>query len=159
MKKLLIASILIATLAGCCKAQAATTGTLLLRGHINGVLSVEVDPVGTTNTSLDLTTTQTNLAVANVKERSNQGGYKITITSLNLSSLLRTTGPQVIPYTMRYGGSSVDLSTAAGTSFTTTGSGLLSNDKAVEISYTGVPESSLLPGDYEDIVTFTITVP
>lgn len=135
-------------------AQASTTGTLLLRGNVPEILSIQVNAEGGA-TSLDLSTDKTDYKVATVLERSNSStGYTVSISSLNNGSLVRSGGSESFGYTMKYDGSSVDLS--SGASFNNAAAAAVASNKDVTISYTGVASEEMVAGDYEDTVTFTI---
>ncbi len=154
MKKLLTALTLITIFVN---ANAATTGTLLLQGVITKKLSIEVNPA-TVASSLDLTTTQTDLTVASVREKSNSNtGYKVNIKSANLGKLKRSSGSEVINYSLKYGSTVADLSTTAGQTINNAGASVTNDLKDVKISYTGTPEESLVEGTYSDTVTFEIS--
>ena len=153
MKKLLVLALLISN------AQAATTGSLLLQGIILPTRSITVTAVSGVNTNLDLTTTQTDLKVATVNEKSNSIlGYKVTITSLNLSKLKRSGGTEVFPYTLKYNEISAPVSTVAGYSVTYP-AGLVNVNRDLDISYTGVSAETLVEGTYQDTLTLTISAP
>lgn len=155
MKKLLIATTLLTLTAT--SAFAATTGTLLLKGQVGRVLDISVTPVGVAS-ALNLAQSQSELKVATVNEQSNVAtGYRVTITSLKLGKLERVGGTEVFPYSMKYDGAAVNLSTSAGQTFTRTSTATGTNvNKDVHISYTGVAAVSMLEGEYSDTVTFTI---
>lgn len=151
MKKLLLLTALLST-----SAFSATTGTLLLQGIIPKILSITVTPQ-TISSTLDLSTNQTDLLVGVVNERSNSLlGYKVTITSSNLSNLKRVSGTEVFPYTMKYNNVAVNLSAPAGTTFTTPSPLPANINKNINISYTGVAQETMVEGTYSDVVTFTI---
>jgi hypothetical protein len=133
---------------------AATTGTLLLQGVVAQKISVAVvaEPGAST---LDLSTSQTDLAVASVNEVSNaKNGYKMTITSANFGNLKRTDGTDALSYSLKYNGAAVALGSAAGTTITNSSPSAVSTNKSVTISYTGA--ETLVEGTYADTVTFTI---
>jgi hypothetical protein len=135
---------------------AATTGTLLLQGVVAQKISVSVTAAAAAST-LDLSTSQTDLAVASVNEASNsKTGYKMTISSANLGKLKRTDGADVFSYSLKYNGSAVGLSTAAGTTITNASAAAVNANKSVTVSYTGVAPESMVEGTYADTVTFTI---
>ena len=153
MKKLLLA---LTFLALTTTSFAATTGSLLLQGVVAQKISLVVSAQAAAST-LDLTTSQADLSVASVNEKSNsKTGYKITITSANLGNLKRTDGADVFSYSMKYDGSAVSLSTVAGTTITNSAASAVNSNKAVTISYTGVAEESMVEGTYADTVTFSI---
>ncbi len=135
---------------------AATTGTLLLQGVVAQKVSLAVTPQAAAS-ALDLSTSQTDLVVASVNEQSNsKTGYKVTISSANLSKLKRTDGADVVAYTMKYNGSAVALTSAAGTTLSTSTAASVNANKSVSISYTGATAESMVEGTYADTVTFTI---
>lgn len=153
MKKLFLAS---AFLALSTSSFAATTGTLLLQGTVVQKISLAITPQAIAST-LDLSTTQTDLAVASVNEQSNsKTGYKLTIASANLSKLKRTDGSDVFSYTMKYNGSAVALTSVAGTTITNASAASANVNKSVTISYTGIAPELMVEGTYADTVTFTI---
>lgn len=153
MKKLLLASTFLALSAS---SFAATTGSLLLQGTVAQKISLAVTAASSAST-LDLAVSQTDLIVASVNEKSNsKTGYQVTITSNNLSNLKRTDGSEVLAYTMKYNGSAIALTTAAGTTITDSASSSVNADKDVAISYTGVAPELMVEGTYSDTVTFSI---
>lgn len=135
---------------------AATSGSLLLKSIVPKVFSVVVNPT-TLASTLPLETTQANSTVAGVALKANtQNGYKVTITSANTGKLVhQTNAASTMPYTMKFDGQSVNLSTGTTLVFNT--SGPTNKNAPVQISYTGVPYSSLQQGDYTDTVTFTVS--
>lgn len=137
MKYLLISSLLLSN------AYAATIGTLLLQGNIPQRISLVVVP-SSIATSLDLSTTQVDLQVATITEQSNsKSGYKVTVVSANSYNLKRVGGTEAFPYTLKY-----SLLTSVGA---------VNVNKSVTISYTGIPQESMVEGVYSDSVTFTIS--
>lgn len=137
-------------------AFSATTGTLLIQSIIPRRVSILVAPVAVAS-SLDLTTTQTNLKVAAVTERSNsRTGYKVTIKSANLGKLKREDGAEVFSYTMKLDGSTVGLSSAAGTSFNRSQTSPVTVNRNITISYTGKAVETMIEGTYSDTVTLDI---
>lgn len=137
-------------------AMAATTGNITLQGVVPAVVSVTVTGQGTYN-ALDLTTTQTNLTVANVQEQSNDGlGYKVTAASTN-SGQLKNGAIDQVTYTAKYNGTSFTLSSTAVTVTTQGAQAVIVNvTKPLTISYIGTPNVSLMSGTYSDTLTFTI---
>ncbi len=134
----------------------ATTGTLLLQAINPRRVSIEVTPVAVAS-SLDLTTTQTNLKVATIVEKSNsKTGYKVTVTSANLGKLKRENGAEVFTYTMKLDGSNVNLNTAAGTVFTRTQTMPVTVSRNLTISYAGKSVETMIEGTYSDTVTLDI---
>jgi hypothetical protein len=148
--------ILVATLAITSTTFAATSGTLVLQGVVAQKLSIAVTPA-TAASSLDLSTSQTNLTVASINEKSNsKTGYKVTITSANAGNLKRTDGADVFAYTMKYGGTAVGL-TGSGTTFGQSAStGSVNVNKDLAISYTGIAAESMVEGTYADTLTLNI---
>lgn len=135
-------------------ATAATTGSLILRGNVPDILSIEVNAEAIA-TTLDLSTTQTDLKVATVQEKSNsETGYTVSISSANNGALVRSGGSESISYTMSYDGASVDLSGVD--TFNNAAAAAVTVNKDVEISYVGQSFDDLVAGDYEDTVTFSI---
>jgi hypothetical protein len=134
---------------------AATSGTLLLQGVVAQKLSIAVTPAAAAS-ALDLSTSQTNLTVASVNEKSNsKTGYKVTITSANAGNLKRTDGADVFAYSMKYGGSAVSLS-GVGTTFSQASAASVNVNKDISISYTGVAAESMVEGTYADTLTLNI---
>lgn len=132
----------------------ATTGNLLLRGNVPDILSIQVTPEAEA-TNLDLANDQTDLKVATVQEKSNSNtGYNVTIDSANDGVLVRSGGSETFAYTMKYDGDTVDLSTAD--TFNNPAAAAVAVNKDVTVSYTGQDPETMIAGDYEDTVTFTI---
>lgn len=154
MKKLLIATTLL-TLST--TAFSATTGTLLLQGVVAKKVAIVVTAESVAS-ALNLETTQSDLKVATSNEQSNSKvGYKVTVKSANLGKLKRTDGSEVFAYTLKYGGTAVGLSTAAGSVVTNTSSAASVNvNKDIAISYTGVAAESMVEGTYSDTLTLDI---
>ena len=137
--------------------NAALTGTLLLQGVVTEKLSILVTPAAVAS-SLNLTQTQTGLIVASVNEKSNSNtGYKVNVKSLNLGKLKRAGGTEVVNYTLKYGPTAVNLSTATGQTFNNAGASVANVNRDVKISYTGAAEESLVEGTYADTLTFEIS--
>ncbi len=154
MTKLFLAVSLL-TLAGSSFAAPSPT-TLLLQGSVSPKVSLTVtsQPVAQT---LDLATTQTDLNVASVNEQSNtKSGYKVTITSANLGKLTLAGGAEVFAYTLKYGNTALNLSSAAGQVVTNSTSGVVNQSRSVTVSYTGKPAESMVEGTYSDTITFGI---
>jgi hypothetical protein len=154
MKKTILTTALLTLTASA--SFAASTGTLLLQGVVPERISLSVTPQAIAST-LDLTTSQTDLVVASVNEQSNSNsGYKVTISSANLSKLKRAGGADVLAYTMKYNGSAVALTSAAGTTLTNAAAAAVNVNKGVSISYSGAAAELMIEGTYADTVTFTI---
>jgi hypothetical protein len=138
------------------QAFSATTGTLLLQGIVAKKVAIAVTSQAIAS-ALDLEVTQADLKVATVNEQSNsKTGYKVTITSTNLGKLKRTDGAEVFAYSLKYGGSSVGLSAAVGSTFTNSSASVVNVNKDLEISYTGVSGSLMVEGTYADTLTLNI---
>lgn len=134
---------------------AATSGTLLLQGEVDEVLSITVTPESIAST-LPLDVDQLDTKVATVNERSNlAGGYKVKISSENLGNLKRVNGNELFAYELKYDNQEVDLENSE--TFAFPNAGIVNVNKDVSISYTGVNESSMVAGTYKDIVTFEIS--
>lgn len=116
---------------------------------------------------MDLTVNQTGKLIATVNERSNSStGYTVSISSKNLANdtggaatpyFLHSSSAGSLSYTLTYDGSAV-TPWAAGTAQLTDSSSTTAPEwlsKQLRINYSG---SSTLPaGDYEDILTLTIS--
>ncbi len=153
MKKLFIASTLSLM---SISSFAATQGTLLLQGTIDQVLSLSVTPESGVNNSLDLTSTETDLKVAEVSEQTNSNtGYKILVRTAN-GGLLKNGSLDEVSYAMKYDGSDVTLAQSDTEVKSESTGGVYSYSSDVEISYTGQSAASLTQGTYSDTVTFTI---
>lgn len=137
--------------------QAATSGTLYLKGVIPEVISIVVTPEGVA-TNLDLEVDQTNLKVGAVTEKSNSDvGYKIQMSSANNGNLEHSSAT-VIPYTVNYSGSNYSLTTTPQVVKTVNTGGVYNVEEDLNISYTGIDFESKPSGDYEDTITVSIEV-
>ena len=136
-------------------AGASTTGTLLLNGTVPALLSIGVSAEAIAS-NLPLDTTQNQTKVATVNEISNSNtGYQVSISSVNEGSLVHeSVASSFINYTLRYDGSTVDLT---GDAFTYASAASVNVNRDVDISYTGVDHAQLIQGAYSDTVTFTIS--
>lgn len=133
-------------------AFSATTGVLNLKGTIAQILEVSIVPE-TLATTLPLTTSQSNVKIATITERSNSHtGYKVSVSSQNLGKLKRSSGTDFLIYTITYNNNAVNLIT--GQTFTYSFTNAAPIDREVKITYTGT--DSLTAGDYTDSITFTI---
>lgn len=136
-------------------AYAATSATLLLKGNVPEIMSIQVSPE-TLATNLPLSQTQTSAKVAVVQEKSNSNtGYKVTIGSANNGKLVRNTGTEQFPYSLSYNSQTLNL--ASPVVISNPGASAVTRNRDVAISYTGVPEEQLVAGDYSDTITFTIS--
>lgn len=152
MKKVLLLGLLLST-----TTYGATTGTLLLQGIVLPKLSITVTPESVAS-ALDLETTQTNLKVVTINEKANLVlGYKVKIVSANLSNLKRVSGTEVFPYTLKYNGANMNLSTTNGQTVSYTGGLSVNVNRDVNIAYTGQLNETMVEGTYTDTVTFTIS--
>lgn len=137
-------------------AMSATSGFFLLRTEVPRRVSISILPASVAS-SLDLSTTQTNLKVANATAKSNsRTGFKVTFTSANLGNLRRVSGNEVFPYSMKVDGLDVGLSTASGTTFNVDQTAPMTISRDITISYTGKPLETMMEGTYLDTVTLTI---
>jgi hypothetical protein len=147
-------SLILATILFSNVALAGTSASLHLTGTVAKKLDVSIDVASAT---LDLTVNKTDFKVATVTEKANSNnGYKITVASANLSKLKRVGGTEVFAYTLKYGTSTMLLTTAAGVTETRATTGVISQTKDVLISYTGAAPETMVEGSYEDDLTFTI---
>ncbi len=116
---------------------------------------------------MDLTITQTDKLIATVNERSNSAtGYTVSVTSKNLANdgggatepyFLQSDSAGQLTYSLKYDGTSVGP-WAAGTAEITDSTLTTIPEwlqKQLQISYSG--SASLPAGDYEDILTLTIS--
>lgn len=137
-------------------AEASATAPLLVQAPIPRKISISVVAENITS-ALDLTTTQTNLKLAIINEKSNsKTGYKVTVTSANRGKLKRADGSEVFAYTLKLDGSNISLSSASGTTFTRSQSTPININRIVTISYTGKSVETMTEGSYSDTVTFNI---
>jgi hypothetical protein len=161
--KVRVVTLLALILFGAAAVSAQTTGSITLTGTVSAILQITVTPIAGYD-SLDLTTSQTDLAVATVNEKSNNAaGYTVAIESANAAATSSTTAylegvahAETLDYTITYDGSSVALDASGQAVVTdvvakTTSAGI---DKSVQISYTG---AFLSADSYSDTLTFTIT--
>lgn len=139
-------------------AFSAVTGNLPLRGPIERRISLFVTPEASAS-SLDLTTTQNDLKVATLNEKSNShSGYIVSVTSANLGKLRMINGADVFSYTLKLDGTPVGLSTSSGSIFSRELTLLpLDINRNVTISYTGKSVENMTEGVYSDTVTFNIS--
>ncbi|MES2528946.1 MAG: hypothetical protein V4598_17805 [Bdellovibrionota bacterium] len=137
----------------CCASFAGTQSSLPLKGKIALLLGIEITPTPAA-LLLDLTQSQTNLKVASGKLFSNSGsGFKVTVSSSNQGKLKRIGGNNLFPYAMKFGPVDVPLSSTAEFVYPLP----LNYTDDITVSYTGVPASNLIAGDYIDTITFTIS--
>lgn len=153
MKKI-ISTILLFALSA--PAFSATSGFFLLQTQVPRKVSISILPYSVAS-ALDLSTTQTNLKVANATAKSNsKTGFKVTFTSANLGNLKRVSGAEVFPYSMKVDGLDVGLSTAMGTTFLIDQTQPETISRDITISYTGKSAETMVEGTYMDTVTLTI---
>lgn len=137
--------------------QAATVGTLNLIGIVPKKVEITVTPKPIAST-LDLTTTASDLSVGTVTGKSNvNAGYKLTIISANAGKLVNSVASPVlltqVSYTMKLDAASVNLTSSTELNFT----GKTPFTKDVTISYTGIDAVLYEEGNFTDTVTFTIS--
>lgn len=136
-------------------ATAATQASLPLKGKVALLLGIDITATPAAAT-LNLTQNQTNLKVADGHIYSNSGtGFKITVSSSNQGRLKRVGGSEYFSYALKFGPVDVPLNTSTPLVFNYPDP--LNYSDAISVSYTGVPASSLVAGDYTDTITFTIT--
>ena len=116
---------------------------------------------------MDLTINQTDKLIATVNERSNSAtGYTVSVTSKNLLNdsggasepyFLHSAAAGQLSYSLNYAGSAVGPWTAGTARLTDSALTTIPEwlSKALRISYAG--STSLPAGDYEDILTLTIS--
>nr|BDT29783.1 fimbrial protein [Bacteriovorax sp. HI3] len=138
-------------------AFSAVTGSSLLQGKVSSRVSIEVFPEMIAG-ALDLSTTQTDLKVASYREKSNAilSGYRVRISSANLGKLKRIDGAEVFPYSLKYDGTTLNLSTSSGTTYERWHIFPVSLLRNLTISYTGKPLEQMVTGTYTDTITFEI---
>jgi len=153
--KIILTIILYASISSA--AFAAATGNLLIRGPIERRISLLVTPEVIAS-ALDLTTTQNDLKVATLNEKSNsKTGYIVSVTSANLGKLKMVNGAEVFSYTLKLDGAPVGLNTSTGSVFTRElTKGPIDINRNVTISYTGKSVENMTEGVYSDTVTFNI---
>ena len=162
-KTTLLISVFTMMIIGAATVSAQTSGSITLTGTVSAILQITVTPVAGYD-SLDLTTSQTNLAVATVNEKSNNAaGYTVSIESTNAAATSSTTAylegathGETLDYSVSYGGTPVSLDASGQAIVTdeaakTTSAGV---DNSVQITYTG---AFLNADSYSDTLTFTIT--
>jgi hypothetical protein len=154
MKKSLILALLISFTAPMAFAE---QGTLLLRGEVLEVLSIDVVAEAGA-TTLDLSASPTNLKVATVEEGSNsKTGYKINMSSAG-NGFLKNGTLDSLAYEINYGAFGFITPTTAGTDVKTQlVGGVYGVFTDVNIKYTGKPAVEMTEGIYEDTLTFTIS--
>lgn len=152
MKKLfIVSSLFLSSLT----ASSATTGTLVLKGNVPEVYDLKL-VAETVSSTLRLDQTQTDLKVATVTETSNaKSGYKVSIRSDNKGQLVRSGGSEKFTYTLKYDNQQIAL-TGNSVDVRNSQPELSGKHRNVSISYTGVPASQMISGEYTDNVVFTI---
>ncbi len=116
---------------------------------------------------MDLTINETDKLIATVNERSNSAtGYTVSVTSKNLANdgsgasepyFLQSEAAGMLTYSLTYASTAVD-SWSGGTALLTDSTLITTPEwtaKPLKISYSG--STSLPAGDYEDILTLTIS--
>lgn len=133
-------------------AQAATTGTLLLKGVVISTVSLTVTPESIAS-ALPLNITQNRTKVGSVHEESNSGrGYKVSITSTNGGKMVHESqANSSLSYRMLYNNQNVNLQSGQTFSYSDP---RVNTDRDLRISYSG--NGALADGSYSDTLTFTI---
>ncbi len=134
-------------------AAAGDSGALQLRGLVPLVCSIQVDPTQAA-TSLDLSSSHTDVAVASVTETCNSSaGYTIEVYSLGNGSFLGEL--DAVSYMLKYDETQADLSSSG--VLVTSVAGRTSPagvTKAVTVSYAAATSQS--GGTYVDTLVFTV---
>ena len=135
---------------------AATSGQIGLRAKVPKIVSIEIIPLPIAS-NLPLNQSQVRLKVAETLEKWNSKfGTKIQVRSANRGYLVHGTIPTSrVPYEFYFAGRKVNLTNT--TSFFRLASGVAQISNPIEVTYTGLPFSSLIEGDYSDVITFTIS--
>jgi hypothetical protein len=143
--------------------SADLTGNLTLTGNVAANTYITVTPEAVAS-NLDLTTTQTGLKIAAVREYSNRKtGYSVTLHSTSAAanagtSKLYTTGvSDAVVYTLTYGGVGFTFNGTGDATITTLTGAKGDVTKDLNIIYTG--QSFLSEGAYGDTLLFTIAAP
>lgn len=131
-------------------------GQLEFRAKVPKVVSIEIIPLPIAS-SLPLNQSQIRLKVAETVEKWNSMfGTKIQIRSANKGRLVHDSIPSAsVLYELHFAGRKVNLSNTHSFFRLTRGVSQISNP--IELTYTGVPLSSLIEGDYSDEITFIIS--
>lgn len=137
----------------------ASSGTITLSGTIPAVTSIVLTGVNSYS-SLDLSTTQSDLTVVNVREINNTTqGYTVKVASGNVGAFKNGTLGS-LPYSAKYNGVGVILSATPQVVTSSPASNSVVNVvKNFTISYSGVVPESQMTGVYSDTLTFTIISP
>lgn len=134
----------------------ALSGSVLFKGQVTRLVSLTVAAEASAS-SLDLSASKINLKVATINERSNsKTGYKMTIASANLGKLKRADGPELFTYSMKLGGSTVNLGQVAGATFIRNSTRPINRNRNLTISYIGKNPETMIEGAYADTLTITI---
>ncbi len=157
-KTLIIAIVMIVAAFAPLFAQ-SDTGSITLSGTVPALAEITITPISGHDT-LDLTTSQTDLAVATVNEKSNvTTGYTVTLDSANSGEFVGNDSgnSDTLAYTISYDGSVVTLSSGSATVTTASGRTAASGvDKTLAVSFTG---TFLNADTYTDTITLTISAP
>lgn len=155
MKKIALSALSLALFAGA--AQAASSGTLTLRGTVAVVNDIVITPNGD-NLLLNITSGESGKLVGSAAETSNNlAGYKIFISSTTGGELRNTSdATKKTTYTISYDGASSVTPTIGGVEVKNVSSlsGLTTNNSNINVSvnaYAAAPA-----GTYEDILTVSI---
>jgi len=157
---LIIASILLLVSFG---AFSATSGSLTLTGTVNGILDIQVSAAAIAS-NLDLTTSQNDLVVATVIEKSNKAdGYTVELESANATAASSSTATlngtgtntDALDYSLSYDGNAVNLvNGSAVVTDSNAATGAAGVSKTLAITYAG--DAGLTEGSYTDTLTLTI---
>ncbi len=128
----------------------------MLKGNVPAVVSIVVSPYPIASTlPLDVTQFRTRVADS-IQKWNSLAGASIHITSQNQGFLVHQSIPtSKIAYSLRYGNFGIDL--VNGETFIEAAAGPRTVTRILGITYTGVPHSSLIEGDYTDVVTLAIS--
>lgn len=139
--------------------DAATTGGVTLTGTVGPALDIEVTPTGSYNT-LNLASTQTDVLVATVRERSNVA-YDVSVASTNYASCggaysCLISGADVVPLTLKINGTTISF-TAASVVYKNDAAASLSWTTAENVTVSYTIATQLPAGTYQETYTFTIS--
>ncbi len=142
-------------------ATPAKAGSIVLQGIVALACTISTADAGAG--TLDLSASQSNLAIANVTEDCNDSnGYTITIATANgttsgvlVSQDVNGANATDLNYSISYDGSAVSLTGGSGTAASRT-SFTLPQTVPLAVSYT-IPAGGLPADTYADTLTLTIT--
>ncbi len=142
-------------------ATPAKADALPLQGIVAGTCTISTADAGAG--TLDLSSSQTDLTVANVTENcSDANGYTVTIATTNgttngllVSQDVNGANATDLSYSIKYDGSAVTIASGSGTGATRSGF-TASQTVALAVTYT-IPGGGLPADTYTDTLTLTIT--